>query len=145
MLLRRSIPIILGVILLLAQQSICQSRNTDKSAGVNVKLVTLVRDILEGQNLEEAKTCIAPDAYVIDDTSFESLIAAMKGEFKNCKVIEGKGVRMEFEHLSFSPDRTSAYLTLIDDSPEKTKQFHTIVFFKESDGRWKIVSWHISR
>ena len=145
MLLRRSTVLAPGTMLLLTQQSFCQSKNTDKSQDVDHKLLTLVRNILEGQNLEEAKTQIDPAAYVIVDTNFVSLIGAINGEFKDCKVIEGKGTRIDYEHLTLTPDQTSAYMTLLTYSADKTKHYHSIIFFKSYDDQWKIVSWHISK
>ncbi len=145
MLLRRISLVTLAVMLLLVQQSYCRTKGADDASKVNKNLWELVHDILEGRSLQKAKASIAPDAYIIDGTNYESLIGAINGEFKDSRLIEGSAFKMVFEHLTFAPDNTAAFMTLITSSPDQSRQYHSIVFFKNHDGQWKIVSWHVSR
>ncbi len=106
---------------------------------------SMAMDIIRGRNLQQAKSSISPDAYVIDGNHYENLWAVVNGEKKECKIIEGLKSQLVFENLNITEKNNAAFLILktISDGGKK-ERYHSIVFFRMPEGDWKIRSWHVS-
>ncbi len=112
------------------------------------KLVTqlqeIVKHLVEGTGGVSSNASIDLEAYVIDGTSFESLIEAARGHAEKCRLIEGVDSKMVFQQMVITDDRTAAFIVMKTHSTEFGDRFHSVVFFKEAQKDWKIKSWHIS-
>ncbi len=107
---------------------------------------TLVWDILQGKNLEQAKSSVEAEAYLISGSNYEPLLEVLTGRSKTCNLNEGANRQIGFLSAMISDDLTTGYLIVKTESAEKkNERFHTINFMKSNDGGWKIKSWHTSK
>jgi hypothetical protein len=106
------------------------------------QFVQTVRDILAGKNIEQAQTIIPPGARIVYGARFENLRAVVAGEIKACFLADSSyhGVMIQAET---NPSEDAGVLILKTQKYDTTKvRFHTIVFMKDSTGRYKIHTWH---
>jgi hypothetical protein len=106
------------------------------------QFVQTVRDILAGKNVEQTQAIIHRGARLIYGARFENLKSVVAGEIKGLSLADTSyhGVMIQAET---NPSEDAGYLTLKTVKYDTTKvRFHTIVFMKDSTGKYKINSWH---
>ena len=108
-------------------------------------LQSIAENIIHGNDLDIAKSSIAPDAYVIDGSQYENLYAVLHGESKACRVVEGPGAKIAFVKTHVNDDMTSALMVLkVISTDGKKVRYNSVSFERQTGGEWKITSWHVS-
>jgi hypothetical protein len=106
-------------------------------------LLLFVQDILAGKDLAGHEIGISPGAYLVSGNRCENLHGVISGEVKTCTLNEGPSRAAMSIALKMNDAEDAAYLRLKTQTVEKTDdRYHTIIFMKNSDGRWLIESWH---
>jgi len=106
------------------------------------QLVQTVRDILAGKNVEQAQTIIPQGAGLVYGVRFEKLKAVVAGEIKGLSLADTSyhGVMIQ---AKTNPSEDAGFIILKTQKYDTTRvRFHTIVFMKDSTGKYKISSWH---
>jgi hypothetical protein len=106
------------------------------------KVVQTITDILAGKNIEQAKTIISQGARLVYGVRFEKLKAVVAGEIKGLSLADTSyhGVMILGET---NPSEDAGYIILKTVKSDTTQvRFHTVVFLKDSTGRFNICSWH---
>ena len=109
------------------------------------QLVTMVTSILQGEDITEFKENISPEAYVINNNSYESIFEVLGNHSKKEMFIEGKEIKVGFVHLWLPDNQKEAYMVLETKSADNTKTSWNSILFKIGDNnKWQILSWHKS-
>ena len=109
------------------------------------QLVTMVTSILQGEDITEFKENISPEAYVINNNSYESIFEVLGNHSKKEMFIEGKEIKVGFVHLWLPDNQKEAYMVLETKSADNTKtSWHSILFKIGDNNKWQILSWHKS-
>ena len=106
------------------------------------RFVQTVRDILAGKDLEQAQTIIPQEARLVYGARLEKLKAVVAGEIKGLSLADTSyhGVMIQGRT---NPSEDAGFLILKTQKYDTTKvRFHTIVFMKDSTGKYKINIWH---
>jgi hypothetical protein len=106
-------------------------------------LLQFVQDILAGKDIAGNGIGISPGAYLVSGNRCENLHGVISGEVKTCTLIEGSSRTATAMALKMNDAEDAAYLRLKTQTGEKADdRYHTIVFMKNSDGRWLVECWH---
>jgi hypothetical protein len=109
------------------------------------QLVTMVTSILQGEDITEFKENISPEAYVINNNSYESIFEVLGNNSKKEMFVEGKEIKVGFVHLWLPDNQKEAYMVLETKSADNTKtSWHSILFKIGDNNKWQILSWHKS-
>lgn len=109
------------------------------------QLVPIALSILKGDNSAEIRENISPEAYILDNNSYESLFEVLNNLEKRQKLEEGNEIHPEFYRIMGSDDRTNALLILETKTNDNTKTYwHSIYFEIGKSNKWQIMSWHKS-
>lgn len=116
-----------------------------KDTALVEKLVTIVTSILQGKDYSELRGNISPEACVIHNNTYESILEVLDNPSKKEKFIEVKETIISFVHLWMPDDQNTAYMVLESKSADKTKiTWHSILFKIGENKKWQILSWHKS-
>ena len=108
-------------------------------------LQSIAINIIQGSKLEQMKSSVAPEAYVIDGNHYENLYAVLNGEVKTCKVVQGPNSKIPFFNAYVTDDMNAASVVLKSVSANgKRERYHTVLIVRQPGGDWKIRSWHVS-
>ena len=99
--------------------------------------------ILEGNYSPKIKDNISPEAYLINNNTYESLFEVLGNPAKSKKFIEDRNTKVEFSQIIMPDDKTTAYVILETKSKDKTN-WHTIFFEIGKNKKWQVISWHKS-
>ncbi|WKZ71122.1 MAG: hypothetical protein QY331_07640 [Melioribacteraceae bacterium] len=109
------------------------------------QLVPMVKSILQGKDITELKENISPEAYVINNNTYESIFEVLGNQSKKEMFIDGKEIKVEFVYLWLPEDKKEAYMVLETKSIDNTKtSWHSILFKIGVNNKWQILSWHKS-
>lgn len=106
------------------------------------QLVRTVKDILAGEDVEQARTAVSQGARLVYGARFEELEAVVAGEIKGLSLADTSyhGVMIRAETNS---SEDAGFLILKTQKSDTTNvRFHTVVFMKDSTGQFKIHGWH---
>ncbi len=106
------------------------------------KIVQAVQDILAGKEAGQAEGLIAKNAHLVCGTKLLNLRAVVHGEITACSLADTAyhGVLIEGQT---NPAEDMGFIVLKTVQNDTTKvRFHSVVFLKDSTGRFKIISWH---
>lgn len=106
------------------------------------KIVRTVKDILLGQNTEQAKAGIAPGAQLIWGAKFVDLGDVVAGKNTTCPLADTSfhGVMIQ---ARTNETEDMGWVILKTRQSDTTKvRFHSVVFLKDSTGRYRIHHWH---
>lgn len=116
-----------------------------KSSELTEQLVSTVTSILQGKDYSEIRENISPEAYVINNNTYESILEVLDNSFKREIFIEGKEVKVGYVHLRVTDDHKNAYLVLQTKNGDNgTTSWHSIYFNLGKNQKWQILSWHKS-
>lgn len=122
--------------------------DTNKEAGraeVVKQILPIVKSILQGEDFSVYKENIAPGAYLIDGSSYESMDEVLKNSSERRSFVEGKGFVIQYVHLWMPDNKKSAYMILETKYSNGTKTcWHSILFELNKNQKWEILSWHKS-
>ena len=105
----------------------------------------MATNIILGRDMDQAKSSVSPEAYVIDGSQYENLYGVLNGETKICKVVEGASAKINFMTYHLEDDMKSASMVLKSISADGQRtRFNTVLFARQPGGAWKITSWHVS-
>jgi protein TonB len=114
-------------------------------SGFIESLKSMATNIIQGRDLNQAKSSVTPEAYVIDGNHYENLYAVLNGEIKSCKVTQGPTAKIEFFQTHLAEDMNSASMVLKAVSADgKRTRYNSVSFARQPGGAWKIMSWHVS-
>ena len=115
------------------------------NADIVKQLVPMVKSILQGKDYNEFRENISPEAYVINNNTYESIFEVLGNQSKKEMFIEGKGIKAEFVQLWLSDNQKEAYMVLETKSADNAKtSWHSILFKIGENKKWQILSWHKS-
>lgn len=116
-----------------------------KSPKSYIQLIRITMSILEREKYSKVKGNISPEAYLINNNSYDNINEVLNNPEKREKFIEGKNARVEYSNILISEDKKDAYLVLETVPIYSTKtKWHTIYFEKGKNDKWLIMSWHKS-
>lgn len=128
--------------------SLPKSGNDNKNAkGSELveQLVSMVTSILQGKNYTDFRENIFPEAYVINNNTYESIFEVLSNPTKKEMFVESKETKTGFVHLWLSDNQKEAYMVLETKSSDNTKtSWHSILFKIGENQKWQILSWHKS-
>jgi hypothetical protein len=134
-----------GLLLLFALLSMVPLANNLSSQDKHEEFwqfVQTVQDILAGKNVEQAQSIIPQGAGLVYGARFEDLKSVVAGQIKSCSLADTSyhGVMIQ---AKTNPSEDAGFLILKTQKYDTTKvRFHTIVFMKDSTGKYKINIWH---
>jgi len=109
------------------------------------QLIPIITSILQGKGIAEFKDNISPEAYVINNNTYESIFEVLGNQSKKEMFIEEKEIRVGFVRLWLPDNLKEAYMVLETKSADNTKtSWHTILFKNSENNKWQIISWHKS-
>ncbi|GMU96907.1 hypothetical protein [Ignavibacterium album] len=109
------------------------------------QLVTMVTSILQGKDYNEFRENISPEAYVINNNTYESIFEVLGNQSKKEMFIEGKEIKVELVNLWIPDNQKEAYMVLATKSTDNTKtSWHSILIKIGDNNKWQILSWHKS-
>ncbi|MDP3581088.1 MAG: hypothetical protein Q8S39_04075 [Ignavibacteria bacterium] len=109
------------------------------------QLVLMVTSILQGKDYTAFRENISPEAYVINNNSYESIFELLGNPSKKDTFIEGKNTSAGFFHLWMPDNQKEAYLVLETKTLDNIKHsWHSILFKVGDNQKWQILSWHKS-
>ncbi|RJQ60819.1 MAG: hypothetical protein C4517_09880 [Stygiobacter sp.] len=109
------------------------------------QLVSMVTSILQGKDYTAFRENISPEAYVINNNSYESIFELLGNPSKKDMFIEGKKTSAGFFHLWMPDNQKEAYLVLETKTLDNVKHsWHSILFKVGDNQKWQILSWHKS-
>jgi hypothetical protein len=109
------------------------------------QLVSIVTSILQGKDYSEFRENISPEAYVINNNTYESIFEVLDNPAKKEKFIEVKETKIGFVHLWMPDNQDNAYMVLETKSDDSSKtSWHSILFKFGENKKWQILSWHKS-
>jgi hypothetical protein len=111
----------------------------------NVEQMTkMIISILQDGSYLTYKDFISPEAYVINNNSYESFFALMKNNSDRESFIEGKDIKVGYVNVTI-PDNKSAFMVLKTQSAEGSEtHWHSVYFVLGKNNKWQIYSWHKS-
>jgi TonB family protein len=119
--------------------------NPENREAFTEALQSIASNIIQGGNLEKAKSSIDPGAYVIDGNRYENLWAVLNGEVKTCHVVEGADAKISYFNVFVTDDMSTACMVIKSISADgKRERYNTVLFVKQPTGEWKVKSWHVS-
>jgi hypothetical protein len=137
------IPILL-IGLLFGSVSALAGRSTDKDA-MWEPLVQTVKSCLLGKQLEQPRVGVAPGAQLIIQGNIVNLSDALGGRDKEWSLVEKSEKKPVSMQLKMNDREDAAYLVLgTQPDGQKGQRVHTVVFMKDSDGKWLMELWHVS-
>lgn len=109
------------------------------------QLVSMVTSILQGKDYTTFRENISPEAYVINNNSYESIFELLSNPSKKDMFIEGNETKVGFFHLWMPDNQKEAYLVLETKVLDNVKHsWHSILFKVGDNQKWQILSWHKS-
>ena len=115
------------------------------NADIVKQLVPMVKSILQGKDYNEFRENISPEAYIINNNTYESIFEVLGNQSKKEMFIEGTEIKVEFVHVLLSENQKEAYMVLETKSADNTKtNWHSILFKIGGNKKWQILSWHKS-
>lgn len=116
-----------------------------KTSELPEQLLSIVQTLLEGENIEGVKKNISPEAYVINNSSYESIWEVLGEPSKKENFIDGKDVKLLSIQMRIPDDEKSAYMILRTQPKGSDKvNWNTIYFVVGKNQQWQILSWHKS-
>ncbi|MDP2301725.1 MAG: hypothetical protein Q8N03_04795 [Ignavibacteria bacterium] len=120
------------------------SKKTNNSEFVE-QLVPIVTSVLQGKDITEFRENISPEAYVINNNTYESIFEVLGNDSKKEMFVEGKEIKVGSVHLRLTENQKEAYMVLRTKSADNTKtSWHSILFRIGENNKWQILSWHKS-
>ncbi|MDP2301626.1 MAG: hypothetical protein Q8N03_04275 [Ignavibacteria bacterium] len=120
------------------------SKKTNNSEFVE-QLVPIVTSILQGKDITEFRDNISPEAYLINNNSYESIFEVLGNHSKREIFVEGKEIKVGSVHLRLTENQKEAYMVLRTKSTDNVKtSWHSILFRIGKNNKWQILSWHKS-
>jgi hypothetical protein len=120
------------------------SKKTNNSEFVE-QLVSIVTSILQGKDITEFRDNISPEAYLINNKTYESIFEVLGNHSKKEIFVEGKEVKVGSVHLRLMENQKEAYMVLRTKSTDNVKtSWHSILFRIGENNKWQILSWHKS-
>lgn len=117
----------------------------EKSSELVEQLVSMVTSILQGKDYAEFRENISPEAYLINNKTYESIFEVLENSSKKEIFIEGKEAEVGYVHLWLPDNQKYAYLVLeIKNSGNGKTSWHSILFKIGENQKWQILSWHKS-
>lgn len=108
------------------------------------QFVSIVISILRGKDYTQFRDNISPEAYVINNNTYESIYEVLGNSSKSKMFLEGEGTKFGFVRL-WMPDEKNAYMVLQTKSDDNTKtNWHSILLKMGENNKWQILSWHAS-
>lgn len=118
-----------------------QSRHEDLFA-----LQNTVARFIQGAAPESLLKQIDERAYAVVDKQFESLSALIGDATQRTLIVEGPGSKVNLASTMIGPSDDTAVCMMKSHPASGGKlRYHTVVYMRSHDGRWKIQAWHISR
>lgn len=109
------------------------------------QLVSMVTSILQGKDYTEFRENISPEAYVINNNSYESIFEVLSNSTKREIFIESNEIKIGFVRLWLPDNQKEAYMVLETKSANNSKiNWHSILFKIGKNQKWQILSWHKS-
>lgn len=109
------------------------------------EILQLFRTVLEGKHVSEIRESLSPEAYVINNNTYESIYEVLSSKSKRESFLAGKEVKMGLAHIRTSDDEKLAYMVAEVKSPDGGKSnWHSLLFKQSDQKKWLIVSWHKS-
>ncbi len=109
------------------------------------QLVSMVTSILQGKDYTEFRENISPEAYVINNNSYESIFEVLSNSTKREIFIESNEIIIGFVQLWLPDNQKEAYMVLETKSANNAKvNWHSILFKIGKNQKWQILSWHKS-
>lgn len=109
------------------------------------QLVLMVTSILQGKDYSEFRENISPEAYLINNNTYESIFEVLGNPSKKEIFIEGKEAEVGYIHLWITDDQKNAYLVLQTKNAVSGKtSWHSLFFKLGENQKWQICSWHRS-
>jgi uncharacterized protein YxeA len=119
-------------------------KSTKDSALVE-QLVSIVTSILQGKDYSEFRENISPEAYVINNNTYESIFEVLDNPSKKEMFVEVTEIKVSFVHLWMPDNQDNAYMVLETKSDDNSKtSWHSILFKISENKKWQILSWHKS-
>ena len=134
---------LLLVLLILAGETFGQAKRSE-APDITDQLVTMAQDILSGQNVEKCISLVAPGARLVFGSVNADLKDVVLGRIKNLTLVEGPSHHPTALRFKTNESKDSAYLLLTTSSNEKELRYHTIVYMRDKEGKWRIETWHAS-
>jgi len=119
-----------------------QGKNLEDSKPYK-QLMPVALSILEGNYSPKLKDNISPEAYLINNNTYESLFEVLGNPEKRKTFIEDKNTVVEFSQIIMPDDKTTAYV-IFETKSENITNWHTIFFEIGKNKKWQVVSWHKS-
>lgn len=133
--------LLLVLFLLITSLSIAtNSSGQPSSQEIQYQLISIVKPILTGDYTEQQKSNIHNEAYIINHNSFESIFEVLNNPEKRKSIVEGKNMNFEFIKIRVTDDQQNAYMVFNTNAAS----WHSVLFEKDENSNWKIVSWHKS-
>jgi TonB family protein len=121
-----------------------------KSDGAKEKeayaLPQTVRKLLAGGDDADARGCILPDAYLIDGNVQVNLLEAVSGRTKTAIFSAERSRSVGMVRMTMNDEMTAAFVVAVTDGEKPYgPHWHSVVWTKTKEGKWKIQHWHTSR
>ena len=116
------------------------SEKQSSSQEIQHQLISIVKPILAGDYTEQQKSNIHNETYIINQTSYESIFEILNNPEKRKSFVEGKNINFEFIKIRVTDNKQNAYMVFNTNSDN----WHSVLFEKDENNSWKIVSWHKS-
>jgi len=109
-------------------------------------LPKMVQALLKGDAGTDTRECIAHDAYLIDGNLQVNLMEAINGSSKTTVFSAERSRSVGSIRMNMNDEGTAAYVVAMTEGENKSApRWHTVVWKKGGEGKWKIQHWHTSR
>lgn len=136
------IPLLFRAILLLVCFASWGARAQGQDEHEFYKMLRTIEDILAGKNSGESRKAVGAGATFIREGKLEDLRSVLSGEHGECLLADTsyRGIAVQ-GRTNTSEDM--GYIVLKTRTADTTRvRFHTVVFAKDSTGRYLINTWH---
>jgi len=106
------------------------------------KIVRTIKDILQGQNTEQARAGIAPGARLIWGAKFVDLGDVVTGKNTTCSLADTSFHGVMIQARTNETEDMGWVILKTRQSDTTNVRFHSVVFLKDSTGRYRIHHWH---
>ncbi len=122
----------------------------DKAAKIENEDLTKMQDvvarIVNGKTPDDLKSLLEPEAYGVVGNKYESLSSLFFEKPKDNPLVGNSEYSTSFSHVGTSVSEDAAVLVLKSTTGKaKRDRFDTVVLMKNSEGHWRIHSWHMSK
>ena len=133
--------------LLLIFLSLCMVLNSNSVSSQDeheefYRIIRTVQDILAGKNVEQALDVVGQGAGLICGARLENLRDVMTGKVPTCSLADTSFHGIMVQGRTNSAEDMGFIILKMQKSDTTEVRFHTVVFIKDSVGRFKISVWH---